>query len=202
MLERGEWRATATAADPTTVGYHLSALYSPAGWLSWPRIARSWEAAQGSDEAIKAFRNTILGETWVETGKAPDWQRLYDRREAWRPSTVPAGGLFLTAGADAQKDRIEVDVWAWRLGLERWLVDHVVVEGGPDRRDAWDQLTALLDRSSPHENGAHLRIARRAIDTGYETCTVSGWARPVSPPPLLANACRVASDGGVWPRPP
>jgi len=29
MLEAGEWRATATAADPGTVGYHLSALYSP-----------------------------------------------------------------------------------------------------------------------------------------------------------------------------
>ena len=40
---------------PTTVGYHLSALYSPIGWLSWERIVRSWEAAQGSDEAIKAF---------------------------------------------------------------------------------------------------------------------------------------------------
>jgi phage terminase large subunit GpA-like protein len=24
---------------------------------------------------------------------------------------VPAGGLFLTAGADVQKDRIEVDIW-------------------------------------------------------------------------------------------
>ena len=72
-----------SAADPGTVGYHLSALYSPIGWLSWERIVRAWDAAQGSDEAIKAFRNTILGETWVETGEAPDWQRLADRREAW-----------------------------------------------------------------------------------------------------------------------
>ena len=131
MLEGGEWRATAVAADPTTVGYHLSALYSPIGWLSWERIVRAWDAAQGSDEAIKAFRNTILGETWVETGEAPDWQRLYDRRERWTSGTVPAGGLFLTAGADVQKDRIEVDVWAWGRGLESWLVDHVVIEGGP-----------------------------------------------------------------------
>jgi phage terminase large subunit GpA-like protein len=112
MLEAGEWRATATAADPGTVGYHLSALYSPVGWLSWERIVRSWEAAQGSDEAIRAFKNTILGETWVESGEAPDWSRLYDRREAWKPGIVPTGGLFLTAGADVQKDRIEVDVWA------------------------------------------------------------------------------------------
>lgn len=62
------------------------------GWLSWSRIARGWEAAQGSDEAIKAFRNTILSETWVESGEAPDWQRLYDRREAWRPGTILRAG--------------------------------------------------------------------------------------------------------------
>jgi phage terminase large subunit GpA-like protein len=177
MLEGGEWRATATAADPTTVGYHLSALYSPIGWLSWERIVRAWDAAQGSDEAIKAFRNTILGETWVETGEAPDWQRLYDRRERWTAGTVPAGGLFLTAGADVQKDRIEVDVWAWGRGLESWLVDHVVIEGGPDRHDAWSELTAMLDRSWPHERGAHLRIARLAIDTGYEAPAVYSWSR-------------------------
>src|SRR5690554_2054260 len=66
MLEGGEWRATATAADPTTVGYHLSALYSSIGWLSRERIVRAWDGCQGSDKAIKAFRNTILGETWVE----------------------------------------------------------------------------------------------------------------------------------------
>ncbi len=177
MLEAGEWRATATAADPNTVGYHLSALYSPVGWLSWERIVRAWDAAQGSDEAIKAFRNTTLGETWVETGEAPDWQRLYDQREHWKPGIVPAGGLFLTAGADVQKDRIEVDVWAWGRGLESWLVDHIVIEGGPDGHEAWGDLTELLGRTWSHERGAHLKIARIAIDTGYEAPAVYGWSR-------------------------
>jgi phage terminase large subunit GpA-like protein len=162
MLEAGEWRATAVAADPTTVGYHLSALYSPI----------------------------------VETGEAPDWQRLYDRRERWKSGTVPAGGLFLTAGADVQKDRIEVDVWAWGRGLESWLVDHVVIEGGPDRHDAWSELTALLDRSWPQERGAHLRIARLAIDTGYEAPPVKGVegfnrSSPVSGPTFVD-----ATEGG------
>lgn len=179
MLEGGEWRATATAADPTTVGYHLSALYSPIGWLSWQRIARSWEAAQGSDEAIKAFRNTILGETWVETGEAPDWQRLQGLKEAWQPGTVPLGGLFLTAGADVQKDRIEVDVWAWGRGLESWLVDHVVIDGGPGDPACWQKLSDLLGRTWQHASGQHLTIARLAIDTGYETSAVYAWARQV-----------------------
>jgi len=179
MLEAGEWRATAVAADPTTVGYHLSALYSPIGWLSWERIVRSWNAAQGSDESIKAFKNTVLGETWVETGEAPDWQRLADRCEAWKSGTVPAGGLFLTAGADVQKDRIEVDVWAWGCGLESWLIDHIVINGGPGDPACWQRLSDLLGRTWVHALGAHMTLARLAIDTGYETSAVYAWSRQV-----------------------
>jgi len=179
MLADGDWRATATSEDPHTVGYHLSALYSPIGWLSWARIARAWEAAQGNDEAMRAFRNTILGETWFETGEAPDWQRLAERREEWKAGTVPAGGLFLTAGADVQKDRIEIDVWAWGRGLESWLVDHVVIEGGPGDPECWQKLTDLLGRTWAHESGQHLTIAKLAIDTGFETSAVYGWARQV-----------------------
>ncbi len=106
MLARGRWQATATSADPLTIGFHLSSLYSPVGWLSWERIARDWEAAQGSEEAKRSFVNTVLGESWVETGEAPDWQRLWERREDWPIGTVPPGGLFLTAGADV----------GWRAG--------------------------------------------------------------------------------------
>ncbi|WP_274789799.1 phage terminase large subunit family protein [Roseovarius tolerans] len=179
MLAAGEWRATAESEDPGTVGYHLSALYSPVGWLGWTRIARAHEAARGSDEALRAFRNTVLGETWMETGEAPDWQRLADRREAWAPGTVPEKGLFLTAGADVQKDRIEVDVWAWGRGLESWLVDHIVIEGGPGDPDCWQTLTDLLVRTWAHERGQHLTIARFAIDSGFETSAVYAWARQV-----------------------
>ena len=177
MLEAGTWRATATSADPATIGFHLSALYSPVGWLSWERIARSWEAAQGSDEAIKAFRNTVLGETWIESGEAPDWQRLYERRERWAPGIVPKGGLLLTAGADVQKDRIEVDVWAWGRGLESWLIEHIVIEGGPDRAQGWEALTRLLGRTWISAGGVPMRIAKLAIDTGYEAPAVYAWSR-------------------------
>jgi phage terminase large subunit GpA-like protein len=128
---------------------------------------------------MRAFRNTILGETWFETGEAPDWQRLAERRETWKAGTVPAGGLFLTAGADVQKDRIEIDVWAWGRGLESWLVDHVVIEGGPGDPTCWQKLTELLGRTWAHASGQHLMIAKLAIDTGYETSAVYGWARQV-----------------------
>jgi len=177
MLSEGEWRATADCSNPHVIGYHISGLYSPVGWLSWATIARDWEAAQGNDAALKAAKNTLLGETWQERGEAPGWQRLYERREDWRIGTVPAGGLFLTAGADVQRDRIEIDVWAWGRGFESWLVDHVVIEGGPEHADTWDQLVGMLDRTWPHANGTRLGIAKLAIDTGYEAPAVYAWAR-------------------------
>ena len=76
-----------------------------------------------------------------------------------------------------QKDRIEVDVWAWGRGLESWLVDHVVIDGGPEHEASWDALAVLLGRVWPHARGAQLQIARLAIDTGYEAPAVYAWAR-------------------------
>jgi hypothetical protein len=149
MLEGGEWRATAAAADPTTVGYHLSALYSPIGWLSWERIVRAWDAAQGSDEAIKAFRNTILGETWVETGEAPDWQRLYDRRERWTSGTVPAGGLFLTAGRTFSKP----------VSFERKLSLNIAVSRA-------SSYASSMSYPEPPSNKSAVRKAGQAISNG------------------------------------
>ena len=87
------------------------------------------------------------------------------------------GGLFLTAGADVQKDRIEVSIWAWGRGLESWLVDHVVIDGGPGDAASWDHLSALLGETWPHAAGTRLGLARLAIDTGYETPAVYAWAR-------------------------
>ena len=134
MLQAGEWRATAEGADPGTIGFHLSALYSPVGWFSWADIARMWEAAQATDEAKRSFKNGVLGLTWIETGEAPDWQRLYERREAWQIGTVPSGALFLTAGADVQKDRIEVDVWCRRRRQGTAVVRLARAHSGSDDR--------------------------------------------------------------------
>jgi phage terminase large subunit GpA-like protein len=86
-------------------------------------------------------------------------------------------GLFLTAGADVQKDRIEVDVWAWGRGLESWLVEHLVIEGGPGSASSWAALNALLSRTWPHTSGAATALTRLAIDTGYEAPAVYAWAR-------------------------
>lgn len=176
MLEHGEWRAH---AESKTAGFHLSSLYSP--WRKWREIAASWEKAAMSETksvaAIKAFKNSELGETWVEEGEAPDWQRLLERREDYRIGSVPMGGLLLAAGADVQKDRIEVSIWAFGRGKEAWLVEHRVLMGDTARDEVWRQLGAVLDERWSHESGAQMPLARLALDTGFATQEAYAFVR-------------------------
>ncbi len=184
MIERGQWRRGA-AGDGRTAGFHLSSLYSPVGWLAWADAAKMFVEAQKSTELLQVFVNTVLGETWVERGEAPEWRRLYDRREDYQLGTVPAGGLLLTAGADVQRDRIEVQVVAWGRGKESWLVDYVVLDGDTSRPEVWRSLTQLQQTTYPHAGGSRLPILRLAIDSGYETQAVYAWARTQAPGRVL-----------------
>jgi phage terminase large subunit GpA-like protein len=179
MLAQGEWRATAECDDKRTVGFHLSGLYSPVGWLSWVEIAQRWEAAQGNQSLLKEFINTVLGETWRETGEAPEWRRLMERREALQG--IPEWGLLLSAGADVQRDRIEVSVWCWGRGKRSVLVEHHVLEGDTSRPEVWAELTAFVDHTWRHPNGIDIKLSRFAIDSGYATQEVYNWVRRQRP---------------------
>lgn len=181
MLEHGEWRAMVTDGAGKTAGFHLSSLYSPVGWRSWPDIAAAWESAvskeSGSAAAIKTFKNTELGETWVEEGEAPDWQRLLERREDYPLGRIPTGGLLLVGGADVQKDRIEVSVWAFGRSKESWLIEHRVLIGDTARDAVWKRLAELIAETWTHESGATIPLARFALDTGFATQEAYAFVR-------------------------
>jgi phage terminase large subunit GpA-like protein len=180
MLAAGEWRPTAEGRSPNARGYHLNALYSPVGWLSWGRIAKQWIEVQKKPDKLKVFTNTVLAETWHDRGEAPEWQPLYDRREDYVLGTVPPGGLFLTAGVDVQKDRLIVEIVAWGRDRESWSIDYGILPGNTsDLTEAgpWGQLDALLARSFRHEGGAELAVKMLAVDSGYNTSEVYTWAR-------------------------
>ena len=189
MLEHGEWRAMVTDGAGKTAGFHLSSLYSPVGWRSWRDIAAAWESAvskeSGSAAAIKTFKNTELGETWVEEGEAPDWQRLVERREDYRIGAVPSGGLLLVGGADVQKDRIEASIWAFGRGKESWLVEHRVLMGDTARDAVWKRLAELVAQTWTHESGAALPLARFALDTGFATQEAYTFVRACGDPRVM-----------------
>jgi len=197
MLERGEWRVENPEADGRVRGYHLSALYSPVGWMSWGEIAEQFVEVHRNPLKLRVFTNTVLGETWRERGEAPEWKRLYDRRELYALGTVPRGGLLLTAGADVQKDRIVVEIVAWGRGKTSWSIDYGVLPGDTADLEAgpWHQLDELLARVFPHEDGAEMPIRMLAVDSGYNTQTVYSWCRKY--PLNRVIAVKGQASGGV-----
>lgn len=189
LLAAGVWLAMAPKPRGRVAGFHLSALYSPLGWRSWRDIAADYEAAYdpetGTSSKRKSFTNTDLGETWIEDGEAPDWQRLLERRENYRIGRVPAGGLLLTAGADIQGDRIEVSVWAFGRGLESWLIEHRVMMGDTAHAAVWKSLAGMLAETWTHASGVSMPLTRLAVDSGYATQTVYAFARRQKNPRLM-----------------
>jgi phage terminase large subunit GpA-like protein len=183
MLALGEWRGTAECSDATVRGYHLSSLYSPAGWYSWRQARDDYQKAKASKDParMKTWVNTVLGLCFAESGEAPPWEALYARREQYERNKVPAGGLVLTAAADIQKDRVEVELRAWGPRLESWSIDHRVFAGDPARLDGdrspWPELEDMLSESWAHELGGRIAITCLAVDSGHETQTVYNWAR-------------------------
>jgi phage terminase large subunit GpA-like protein len=197
MLAAGEWRPTWESPLPTAYldaageppteppsakvrGYHLSGLYSPVGWLSWGKLASDFVKAHKNPNKLKLVINTGLALTWRVKGESPEWQPLYDRRETYEMGTVPAGGLFLTAGVDVQKDRLVLEVVAWGRDRESWSIDCGVLPGNTsDLTDSgpWVQLDALLARTFRHELGGELAVRMLAVDSGYNTQEVYTWSR-------------------------
>jgi phage terminase large subunit GpA-like protein len=190
MVERGEWRADAPFSGHAS--FHIWAAYSYSPNATWGQIASEFvKANKGGSETLKTFVNTVLGETWVERGDAPDWLRLYERRERYEIGTVPKGVVLLTAGVDVQKDRLVYEVVGWGEDRQSWSIDAGVIPGDTAKEEGgpWDALDALLGRSWPDEAGNAHAIRWMGIDSGYNTQTVYNWAR--------RNPARVIACKGV-----
>ena len=178
MLKAGVWIPEDPSLGERVRGYHLSALYSPHGMYSWTQSVVRFLRAQGRPNRLRVWVNQDLGETWKDKGDAPDWQRLFELREAYPMAVVPRGGVVLTAGVDIQADRFEYEVVAWGLGLESWSVSYVVHPCDPTKADSWVELDRLLSREYPFaDGGPPSRLAGVAVDTGYEAQKIYAWAR-------------------------
>ena len=132
--------------------------------------SRAFCAGQDLTEA-RSFTGE-RGESWIA-----EWQRLYERREHYPMGVVPEGGLFLTAGVDVQKDRLECEIVAWGRNKESWSVDYHTLEGDTARQEVWEKLEGLLRKDWPHACGATLPIRVMAVDSGYATQDVYAWAK-------------------------
>jgi phage terminase large subunit GpA-like protein len=193
-VERGEWRAHAPFRG--IAGFWISELYSP--WKRLSEIVLDFLTKQGNSEDLKTFIQTSLAENWLDKGEAPEWEMLLGRREAYQPGTVPKGGLFLTAGVDVQRDRLECEVVAWGRDRESWSVDYQIFEGKTSESAVWEKLAAF--RSGTYQTASEMQIpiSRMFVDSGDGTTTndVYSWVRTQPASQVVAIK---GTDKGILP---
>lgn len=192
MVAKGEWRATATAGDTFVRGYSISAFYSP--WRTWAQIAQKKLEAGRNPQKLKTWTNVEEGEPFAAQGEAPEWATLWRRREPYDDQLVPAGALILTAGVDAQQDRLEMEVVGWGPRLESWSLERVIIDGDTATAAPYEELGKYLRKAWPHENGGQIGLTRMFIDAGdgsYSAQSIHRWARPFMP---RVMPCRGRSD--------
>lgn len=180
MIENGEW----VAHNPSVknhAGFHIWAAYSYSPNATWAHLAREWLECHKNIEERKTFTMTVLGEAYEGEGDAPDWEKLYKRRESYQRNRIPMGGLMLFAGVDVQKDRLEVEIVAYGRDMESWSIDYRVITGDTSVLDGtqspWPRLKALLDEEWEHEGGNSLKLRLMGVDSGYNTNTVYAFVR-------------------------
>jgi len=147
-------------------GFWINELYSP--WSSLEKVVARYERAVGHPDRMQEFCNTTLGLEWEgEVVGAIEVETLLTRLEEFPPFVVPERAALLTAGVDLQSDRIEVQVNAWGLHEECWILSHIMLMGDPSGHQVWKQLEEHLSRRYKHEAGhRELGIEAAAIDSG------------------------------------
>ena len=157
---------------PERIGFHVNSLYAPFHIFSWADIVQEFKAALKDNNQMKIFVNTILGEPYSMPSTAPEFMSIYNKREEYPINKVHEDVVFLTAGVDIQKDRIEVEIVGWCANKRSYSIDYRVLIGSPFLPDVWNQLAQLIDSDI---DGCKIKMI--AIDSGYATSEVYNFTR-------------------------
>lgn len=190
-IKRGEWIGEAPFTG--VAGFHLNELYSP--WSRLEDIVSSFldVKASRSAERMRAWQNTVLGETWEDTGETLDETGLMERAETW--DGEPEGVLVRTLGVDVQDDRVELELVGWRGpsgGEESWSLRYDVIHGDPSAPALWADLARYITDHAP---------AATCIDSGgHYTQQVYAFCRARLRQRVYAIKGMAGPGRPVWPK--
>lgn len=171
-VRNGEW--VAFAPFNGVAGFHLNALYSP--WSVLSDAIEEFLAARKNPMRLKTFVNTFLGETWEDAGEGVDDYAVAQRKEDYEG--IPDEVVLLTAGADVQDDRVEVEIVGWGAGEESWQIDYHVIYGDPSTTQLWHKVDEVLLATYEHPCGEPMLVRATCIDTGgHHTRAVYNYAK-------------------------
>lgn len=84
---------------------------------------------------LKPWLNTVLGDPWRGEGDDLDDAELASMREPIGLDRLPPESLYLTGGADVQKDWIELTTLGWTADDVALVLAHEIVWGDPNLTD-------------------------------------------------------------------
>jgi phage terminase large subunit GpA-like protein len=167
--------------DPFRPSYHINALYSPVGMLTFKAVAQEYikKEAEGPD-GIRSWTNIYAGLPYKDLGSRPRLAAVLNRRGSYARGTVPPGVLFLTMACDVQRGsasdsknppRIELEVMGTGLGYRTWSIEYRVFPGEVDNAyaGAWEDMYQWIkgiDGTFYSAKGTPFRIVMIGIDSG------------------------------------
>lgn len=189
-------------------GFHLNELVSP--WRKWEDIVSDFLKAKKTNETLKVWVNTSLGECWEEKGEIDSGEILKKRRQYYN-CEVPKNVLCLTAAVDVQDNRLEYEIVGWGLDYESWGIKYGQIMGDPGQKEVWEDLDNILSKNYVREDGQILQILTTCIDSGghntdevYRYCKIREFQRVWAIKgqgglgiPLIKRPKR-RNDSGIW----
>src|SRR5262249_41258663 len=132
-------------------GFKFNQLYS--SYVKLSRVVTEFLTAYGKlpgthpdTQLQKVFTNTVLAETWEETGETVDTLSLEKRREPYGAQDLADGVWFATAAIDVQGDRLELHIIGWGAGEEAWPFLYEILLGDAAQDQVWRDADDYLRR--------------------------------------------------------
>lgn len=172
LLEKGIWRAT-NPQNKDKIGFHITSLCSP--WVELRKLVKEFVAAARSKsrDGLQEFFNLKMGEPYDRySTESLLWQKLKRRAENYTDKEIPDEIIFLTAGIDVQRDRVECSIYGWGENYEGWLIQHLIFYGDPLQDKVWNDLdTVLINKSWQTKNKETRTLLFSFVDSGDGTTT-------------------------------
>ena len=173
MLMGGKW-ISESKGNGEIWSYNIGFQYAPLGWDSWLVLAKEYTEAEkklqlGEPDDMQVFYNTRLARVWSSTVSRIQPEAVQRKAQAYPLGIAPPKTSILTAAADMQGNRIELQIVGWGSGpsgLEPWIVNTHIFYGDPTLPEVWRELDAVLTLPVKHATGAELIISAVAIDSG------------------------------------
>ncbi len=170
-IMRGEWRATAKFTGIR--GYWLAGFNTlfPAkkGFKTKMHqfAAEFYAAAIGTEAQRIAWLNTFLCKPHEIQAERIESSPLMERREDYKPDSLPNEIAVVTCSVDVQGNRLEFETIGLGDSDESWGIEWVKLIGDPLKDEVWEQLKSELGKRYKRRDGTELKISCTAIDLGH-----------------------------------